>query len=157
MKTAAEPNRRLSYQNGQWVLEVTELVRVDRSLYRPERRKIQGTEAIFEHLHERGEMVLLAAAERVLFSHDTRTSYEAVGGEWVEADLELSPPSSQQRERLADEVAELRAELVVLSAAYTGLAARLRQFEHWAASTASVRPSQSAATPPPASRQPAED
>jgi hypothetical protein len=132
LKSIAESGRRLSYDDGQWSLETSELIRLDRNLYRPERRRIDGSDAILAHLRSRGEGNLLSAAERLVRVSDVDgTTYEAQNGEWIEAEPSLSPSEPSHAEQLADEVTALRSEVVLLRAAYSGLAARLQKFERW--------------------------
>jgi hypothetical protein len=59
-------------------------------------------------------------------------------GEWIATEPSVPPGRPSRSEQLGDEVAELRAEVVVLRAAYAGLAARLRKLERWIAGTGRV-------------------
>jgi hypothetical protein len=130
LKSLAGTSRRLSYDHGQWSLETSELVRLDRDLYRPERRRIEGPDAIFAHLRSKGEGALLHAAERLVrISDHEGCTYEAMDGEWVVAEPSIPPGRPSRSDQLGDEVAELRAEVVMLRAAYSGLASRLRKLE----------------------------
>lgn len=130
MKSIAEPARRLSYDDGHWILETTELMRLDRDLYRPEKRRIAGTDAILAHLRSKGEGALLSSAERLIRVSDLDGStYEAHDGEWVVAEPSIPPGRPSRSEELSHNVDELRAEVVFLRAAYAGLTSRLRKLE----------------------------
>ncbi len=132
MKSIAEPARRLSYDDGHWTLETTELMRLDRDLYRPEKRRIDGTEAILAHLRSRGEGALLSSAERLIRVSDLDGStYEAQDGEWVVSEPSIPPGRPSRSEALSHDVDELRAEVVLLRAAYSGLTSRLRKLERF--------------------------
>ena len=124
-----ESGRRLSYDEGQWSLETSELVRLDRNLYRPEKRRIDGVDAILSHLRSRGEGALVSGAERLIRAADVEgSSYEAHEGEWVvSAPVPTARPS--RTHQLSDEMSELRAEVVLLRAAYAGVLERLRKLE----------------------------
>jgi hypothetical protein len=143
-----ESGRRLSYEHGQWSLETSELVRLDRDLYRPEKRRIDGTEAILAHLRSRGEGALMSAAERLIRVSDVDGSaYEAHDGEWIQAERRHSSRRPSRGDHLAEEVAELRAELIFLRAAYSGLADRVRRAERALAEPAAAAPAASRAQP----------
>lgn len=147
MSLTTESGRRLSYDHGQWSLETSELVRLDRNLYRPEKRRIDGTDAILAHLRSRGEGALLSAAERLIRVSDADGStYEAHEGEWIESERSLVPGRPSRSQQLADEMSELRAELLMLRAAYSGLVERLRKLER--AGDRPARTSPRAAEPP---------
>ncbi len=134
MKSIAEPARRLSYDDGHWILETTELMRLDRDLYRPEKRRIAGTDAILAHLRSKGEGALLSSAERLIRVSDLDGStYEAHDGEWVVSEPSIPPGRPSRSEELSHNVDELRAEVVFLRAAYAGLTGRLRKLEKFAA------------------------
>jgi hypothetical protein len=140
VKSLAGTSRRLSYDHGQWSLETSELVRLDRDLYRPERRRIEGMDAIFAHLRSKGEGALLTATERLVrVSDHDGCIYEAMDGEWIVAEPSIPPGRPSRSEQLSDEVAELRAEVVVLRAAYAGLASRLRKLERFMADVGAGR------------------
>ena len=156
MSSTTESGRRLSYDHGQWSLETSELVRLDRNLYRPEKRRIDGTDAILAHLRSRGEGSLLSAAERLIRIADADGStYEAHEGEWIEAEPSLVPGRPSRSEQLADEVSELRAELVMLRAAYSGVVERLRKLERAGDPLAAARPraAEPAPVPEPVTRE----
>lgn len=132
MRSIAEPGRRLSYDDGHWTLETTELMRLDRDLYRPEKRRIDGTEAILAHLRSKGEGALLSSAERLIRVSDLDGStYEAQDGEWVVSEPSIPPGRPSRSEALSHDVDELRAEVVLLRAAYSGLTSRLRKLERF--------------------------
>jgi hypothetical protein len=156
LSSTTESGRRLSYDHGQWTLETSELVRLDRNLYRPEKRRIDGTDAILAHLRSRGEGALLSAAERLIRVSDADGStYEAHEGEWIESEPSLVPGRPSRSEQLADEVSELRAELLMLRAAHNGLVERLRKLEHRSDPLAPARPkaAESPSVPEPAARE----
>jgi hypothetical protein len=147
-----ESGRRLSYDHGQWSLETSELVRLDRNLYRPEKRRIDGTDAILAHLRSRGEGALLSAAERLIRVSDADGStYEAHEGEWVESEPSFAPGRPSRSQQLVDEMSELRAELSMLRAAYAGVVERLRKLERSSDAAARTRPT---AAEPPAAPEP---
>lgn len=129
MRSLTETSRRLSYENGQWTLETSELVRLDRDLYRPERKRIAGADAILLHLQSKGENALLSAAQRLMHHSEHDGSYEALDGDWVAVEPSIPSGRPSRSEQLSDEVAELKAEVVLLRAAYAGVASRLRKLE----------------------------
>jgi hypothetical protein len=128
---------RLLCRRGRWALELTRLVPVDNHVFQPRRQRLEGSEAILSHLKRTGDSVGLAQAAaqlmRAVRSDEERT-FEAVDGEWVPSQAmraaegvneSWSPP----RQNLADALAELRAEVLLLRASHHRLKERVASLE----------------------------
>jgi hypothetical protein len=130
MRRTKTVGHRLSCDHGRWHLDTSELVRLDNNLYRPEHRRIDGPDAILSHLRSRGERNLLSGAEHLLrTSEPSGGAYEAIDGEWIESEPSIAPGRPSRSEQLGNEVAELRAEVVLLRAVCSGLLARVSRLE----------------------------
>jgi len=133
--TSATPARLLC-RRGVWVLELVKLVPVDRNVFQPKVQRLEGAEAVLQHLKRSGDNPALAAAASQLMRgvrSDEERAFDAVDGDWVPG--ELSPrrdaqrPSSPPGPNQVAEVAELRAELLVLRAAHERLRDRVQRLE----------------------------
>ena len=125
-----QSRRRLSCQHGHWVLETSTLVRLERDVYGPQRRNIQGTEAILSHLRSRGEGGLVSGAEQLIRgTGQGSVAFEEKDGSWVESSPSLAP--ANRSDQLEAEVTELRAEVILLRAVCSGLTSRLGRIERW--------------------------
>src|SRR6187549_1191774 len=138
--TTATPARLLC-RRGTWVLELVKLVPVDRNVFQPRVQRLEGADAVLQHLKRSGDNPALAAAAGQLMRNaraDEDRAFDAVDGDWVPGELgprrepnrpSSVPPGSSQ----AGEVAELRAELLVLRASHERLRERVQRLEaQWA-------------------------
>jgi len=119
------------------VLELVKLVPVDRNVFQPRVQRLEGAEAVLQHLKRSGENPSLAAAASQLMRgarSDEERAFDAVDGDWVPGDLaprrdvhrpSTVPPGTSH----AGEVAELRAELLVLRASHERLRERVQRLE----------------------------
>src|SRR4051794_31248005 len=116
--TATTPARLLC-QRGTWVLELVRFVPVDRNVFQPRTQRLEGSEAILQHLR-RGENALLAAATLQLMRGvraDEEHAFEAQDGDWIPRALEERHSgsfSAAAGSNAVSELAELRAELLIL-------------------------------------------
>ncbi|HEY0463221.1 MAG TPA: hypothetical protein VGC79_03385 [Polyangiaceae bacterium] len=132
--TTATPARLLC-RRGTWVLELVKLVPVDRNVFQPRVQRLEGADAVLQHLKRSADHPALAAAAAQLMraarSEDER-AFDAVDGEWVPGELgprrEANRPSSMPPGN-NHEVAELRAELLVLRASHERLRERVQRLE----------------------------
>jgi len=134
--TSATPARLLC-RRGVWALELVKLVPVDRNVFQPRVQRLEGADAVLQHLKRSGDNPALAAAASQLM-RGTRTdeerAFDAVDGDWVPGELGTrrdaqrpsSPPPGNAH---AAEVAELRAELLVLRASHERLRERVQRLE----------------------------
>jgi len=138
--TTATPARLLC-RRGTWVLELVKLVPVDRNVFQPRVQRLEGADAVLQHLKRSGDNPALAAAAGQLMRTarpDEERAFDAVDGEWVPGELgprrEANRPSSMPPgSSHAGEVAELRAELLVLRASHERLRERVQRLEaQWA-------------------------
>ncbi len=132
--TAATPTR-LVCRRGTWALEVVRFVAVDRNVFQPKTQRVEGSEAILQHL-KRGDNAALAASATQLIRGlrpDEDHSLELVEGEWVPGKPSgresLQPNSIAPGAHVHDEVANLRAELLILRAAHERLRERVVRLE----------------------------
>jgi hypothetical protein len=132
--TSATPARLLC-RRGTWVLELVRLVAVDRNVFQPRVQRLEGSEAVLQHLKRSGDNPALAAAAMQLMrgarSEEERT-FDAVDGDWVPGEQVARRESSRSSAPPAgnpSEVAELRAELLVLRAAQERLRERVQRLE----------------------------
>jgi hypothetical protein len=134
--TTATPARLLC-RRGIWVLELVKLVPVDRNVFQPRVQRLEGSEAVLQHLKRNGDNPALAAAASQLmrgFKPDEDRAFEAVDGDWVpgepgpkrESTRPSAPPPGGN---ISGEVAELRAELLVLRASHERLRERVVRLE----------------------------
>lgn len=134
--TSATPARLLC-RRGTWVLELVKLVPVDRNVFQPRVQRLEGAEAVLQHLKRSGENPALAAAAAQLMRaprSDEERAFDAVDGDWVPGDVTARreghrpstiPPGGSH----SGEVAELRAELLVLRASHERLRERVQRLE----------------------------
>ncbi|MEI9950656.1 MAG: hypothetical protein WDO74_17175 [Pseudomonadota bacterium] len=141
--TTATPARLLC-RRGTWVLELVKLVPVDRNVFQPRVQRLEGADAVLQHLKRSGDHPALAAAAGQLMRgarSDEERAFDAVEGEWVPGELaprrEGNRPSSMPPgSNHAGEVAELRAELLVLRASHERLRERVQRLEsQWSAAS----------------------
>jgi hypothetical protein len=139
--TSATPARLLC-RRGTWVLELVKLVPVDRNVFQPRVQRLEGADAVLQHLKRAGDNPALAAAAAQLMRaarSDEDRAFDAVDGDWVPGEVTARrdanrpssmPPSGSH----AGEVAELRAELLVLRASHERLRERVQRLEaQWTA------------------------
>jgi len=136
--TSSSPARLLC-RRGKWLLEIVRFVAVDRNVFQPRTQRLEGSEVILQHL-KRGEHAALAAATSQLIRGlrtDEDHSFEAVDGDWVPdatRGRDSVPPGPGQvgpnaAASAANEVAELRAELLVLRVSHERLRERVLRLE----------------------------
>src|SRR5450755_3221389 len=134
--TTATPARLLC-RRGTWVLELVKLVPVDRNVFQPRVQRLEGSEAVLQHLKRSADGPGLATAAGQLmrgFRTDEDRCFEAIDGDWVpgepgprrDSTRPSAPPPGGQ---VAGEVAELRAELLVLRASHERLRERIMRLE----------------------------
>lgn len=134
--TSATPARLLC-RRGVWVLELVKLVPVDRNVFQPRVQRLEGADAVLQHLKRSGDSPALAAAASQLMRQtrsDDERAFDAVDGDWVPGELgprrDVHRPSSvPPGGGHAGEVAELRAELLVLRASHERLRERVQRLE----------------------------
>jgi len=140
--TAATPTR-LSCRRGSWVLEVERLVSIERNVYQPRTQRLEGSDAILQHLQRSADNPALATAASALIRGlhpNQEISFEAVESEWVACHVN-SPRESCRPSALTaanETAAELRAELCLLRASHAGLRERLARLEAQLASQAAL-------------------
>lgn len=133
--TATTPARLLCLQ-GTWILELVRFVPVDRNVFHPKTQRLEGGDAIMQHL-KRGEHNGLATAAQQLMRGlrtDEEHAFDAADGDWV-------PGLADRRDSLtpgrrssdghvpSNELLELRAELLVLRASHDRLRERVLKLE----------------------------
>ncbi len=135
--TTATPSRLLC-RKGTWVLELVKLVAVDRNVFQPRVQRLEGTDAVLQHFKRSNEHPGLAASATQLmrgFRPDEDRAFEVIDGEWVpgepggrrdSARPSAPPPGSAG---VSAELAELRAELLVLRASHERLRERVVRLE----------------------------
>jgi hypothetical protein len=133
--TTASPARLLC-RRGTWVLELVRLVAVDRNVFQPRVQRLEGSEAVLQHLKRSGDPALAAAASQLMRGSrsDEERVFDAVDGDWVPGELgarrdSTRPSAPPPGGGNAGEVAELRAELLVLRAAHERLRERVQRLE----------------------------
>ncbi len=134
--TTATPARLLC-RRGTWVLELVRLVAVDRNVFQPRVQRLEGAEAVLQHLKRSGDNPALAAAASQLMRNsraDEERAFDAVDGDWVPGEISsrrdsTRPSAPPPGAGNAAEVAELRAELLVLRAAHERLRERVQRLE----------------------------
>ncbi len=133
--TSATPARLLC-RRGIWALELVRLVPVDRNVFQPKVQRLEGAEAVLQHLKRSGDNPALAAAAHQLMRAsrpDEERAFDAVDGDWVPGEVTASRgsnrPSAPPPGANPGEVAELRAELLVLRAAHERLRERVQKLE----------------------------
>ena len=133
--TTATPARLLC-RRGTWVLELVKLVAVDRNVFQPKVTRLEGAEAVLQHLKRMGDNPALAAAASQLMRGprlDDERAFDAVDGDWVpgepsrrDSSHPSSPPPGGGH---PGELAELRAEVLVLRASHERLRERVQRLE----------------------------
>lgn len=131
--------RRLTHQAGKWVLEVVRHVNVGHDLIRPTTQRLMGPRAIATYFKNNPDKALLGKATQRLMQSELGAelrSYNVEGGEWIAnssppprhgvLDSDRAPPEPPT---LETEVAELKAQIVVLTAMQEGLLHRLARLE----------------------------
>jgi hypothetical protein len=134
--TSATPARLLC-RRGTWTLELVKLVPVERNVFQPRVQRLEGADAVLQHLKRSGDNPALAAAASQLMRasrSEEERAFDAVDGDWVPGEIPAPrethrpnsmPPGSSH----AGEVAELRAELLVLRASHERLRERVQRLE----------------------------
>src|SRR6187551_590251 len=86
--TSATPAR-LVCRRGTWVLELVKLVPVDRNVFQPRVQRLEGAEAVLQHLKRSGDPALAAAAGQLMRAarSDDERAFDAVDGDWVPGEL----------------------------------------------------------------------
>jgi len=128
---------RLLCRRGTWVLELVKLVPVERNVFQPRVQRLEGAEAVLQHLKRSGDHPGLAAAANQLMRAartEEERAYDAVDGDWVPGELgprrDSSRPSAfPPSGAVSNEVADLRAELLVLRASHERLRERVQRLE----------------------------
>lgn len=119
------------------MLELVRLVAVDRNVFQPKVQRLEGAEAVLQHLKRSGDNPALAAAASQLMRvsrPEEERAFDAVDGDWVPGEMGTrrdshrpsAPPPALNN---GGEVAELRAELLVLRAAHERLRERVQRLE----------------------------
>jgi len=135
--TTATPSR-LFCRKGTWVLELVKLVAVDRNVFQPRVQRLEGAEAVLQHLKRSSEHPALAAGASQLmrgFRPDEDRAFDVVDGEWVPGEpprrdtARPSSPAPPGQANLSAELAELRAELLVLRASHERMRERVVRLE----------------------------
>lgn len=120
------------------MLELVKLVAVDRNVFQPRVQRLEGADAVLQHLKRSSEHPALAASANQLmrgFRPDEDRAFEAVDGEWVPGEATArrdsarpsSPPPGHSN--VSAELAELRAELLVLRASHERMRERVVRLE----------------------------
>ena len=131
--TTTTPARLLCLR-GTWVLELVRFVPVDRNVFQPRTQRLEGTDAILQHL-KRGDHATLVAATHQLMRGaraDEELAFEVQDGDWVPRGLEERAGSSISApgdHGASNELAELRAELLVLRVSHERLRERVLRLE----------------------------
>jgi len=119
------------------MLELVKLVPVDRNVFQPRMQRLEGADAVLQHLKRSGDHPALAASANQLMRagrSEEERAYDAVDGEWVPGEIgarrdsnrpSAIPPGST----FSGEVSELRAELLVLRASHERLRERVQRLE----------------------------
>ena len=132
--TTATPARLLC-RRGTWVLELVRLVPIERNVFQPRVQRLEGVDAVLQYLKRTGDNPALAAAASHLMRgprSDEERFFDAVEGEWVPGEPGTRPasmrPSAPPPANTGD-VAEMRAELLVLRASHERLRERVQRLE----------------------------
>jgi hypothetical protein len=113
------------------------LVPVDNHVFQPRRQRLEGPEAIISHLKRSDGSTLAHAAAQLMRAVrvDEERTFDAVDGEWVpshslrSAEFAPEPTGSAPRQNLAEALAELRAEVLLLRASHHRLKQRVISLE----------------------------
>ena len=131
--TATTPARLLC-RRGTWILELVRFVPVDRNVFQPRTQRLEGSEAILQHLKRGDNAALVAATHQVMRSlrADEEHAFEAQDGDWVPRTPD-APHASEANAGLSTsavgELAELRAELLILRASHERLRERVLRLQ----------------------------
>lgn len=140
--TASTPAR-LVFRRGSWCLELERLVAIDRNVYQPRLQRLEGGEAIVQHLKRTTENPVLVHAASALIRGarpERDCSFEAVDNEWAPCDSRARSEScSPSTSPGALAAAEQYAELCLLRATQQGLRERLARAEALLASHVKAR------------------
>lgn len=120
---------RLRYAGGEWTLDAEELVAVERDLYRPIKRSVQGSEPILAYLRRQGVDAAFREATLQLLRarREEGASYDWTSGEWVPSEeLRAQAPAASEAASMLN---DLRAELLMLRASHAALKDRVRSAE----------------------------
>ena len=113
------------------------LVPVDRNVFQPRVTRLEGADAVLQHLKRSGDHAGLAAAANQLMRGprlDDERAFDAVDGDWVPGEVvarrdsnrpSAMPPGGSH----SGELAEVRAELLVLRASHERLRERVQRLE----------------------------
>ncbi|HEX2733199.1 MAG TPA: hypothetical protein VHM70_16425 [Polyangiaceae bacterium] len=130
MPAPTERTRRLEWRHGQWSLQISELVQVERDSYLPRQRRIEGVEAIRSHLARHGEDSLARGLNAVVSDPNHRgIGFDAVDGKWVPDRSATMPSLPVQGPDVTARVSALNAEITLLKATVWGLTERLAAVE----------------------------
>lgn len=129
--------KRLVETDGAWTLEVLRQIAIDRSVYRPELRQIQGPDGILQYLRQDPQYARLAHSASDLLRRrgddEQKRSYEAVNGEWVPSDFVTGYrkplPDRTQATDAKSKLIAVQAECFRLRHLYTALSARIAHLE----------------------------
>jgi len=131
---AATPTRLLC-RRGTWILELVRFVPVERNVFQPRTQRLEGSEAILQHLKRGDNASLSASAQQSIrgLRSDEEHSLDLVDGEWVPGapgTRESSRPSAAPRTvRATDGLLELRAEVLMLRGSHERLRERVVRLE----------------------------
>ena len=135
--TSATPARLLC-RRGTWVLELVRLVAVERNVFQPRVQRLEGAEAVLQHLKRSGDNPALAAAASQLIRgprpEEEERAFDAVDGDWVPGELgahreSTRPSAPPPGGGNAGEVAALRTELLLMRAVHERLRERVHRLE----------------------------
>lgn len=128
---------RLLRQGGNWALELTRMIAVDRHVLRPEKRKINGADSVVRHLKERCAPALVREALDLIVGQDGGADcvFALEGERWVQLAQDPDAQSASALSSLRQVVVGLRAEVMTLRAMHEALRGRLAQLEHRALQT----------------------
>lgn len=155
-----DPPLRLRCAQGTWTLLVGDLERVDRDLYRPVARTIQGSEAILGYLNRSStEPGLREATLQLLeLGRNQAGFYEWSGGEWSSigssGTFEAAEPDAASSAAL---LMELRAELLILAGSHRALKERVAEVERRVSVPGGAIAEPAASAEPARTPNPAED
>ena len=131
--------KRLTCHAGRWFLEVERLVAIDANLFQPQLQRLEGVDAVLGFLKKNPNAEsLLCGTQQLLKSTtlDEVRSFENVDGEWVPS--AISPVYIKQlthgrngnaQQSSAQELSQLRAELLLLRASHERLKERVMDLE----------------------------
>src|ERR1700753_4511216 len=111
--TAQSPAR-LHCRHGVWFLEVVRFVSVDRNVFQPRTQRVEGSEAILQHLKRGDNSNLAASAQQLIrgLRPDEEHSVELIDGEWVLGEPGAAgstrPSAAPHSGQVTDDIANLR-------------------------------------------------